>query len=242
VYKRQPRTPEDLRTVASWDRDLEALATELQRSRRASHDVPLPASLSASQVLRLSTDPDGLARELARPMPRPPAPAARRGTRFHAWVESRFEALELPLLDPDELPGGDAEIADEHDLAALKDAFERTAYAHRTPYAIEAPFQLALAGRVIRGRIDAVYRTQTADGITYEIVDWKTGHGGTADPLQLAIYRLAWSEQHEIPLETVTAAFVFVRTGKVTIPERLPTREQLEELLNPRSNISPSGD
>ncbi|MER7173631.1 ATP-dependent DNA helicase [Streptomyces mesophilus] len=232
---RTPRTPEDLRTVASWDRDLEALATELQRSRRASHDVPLPASLSASQVLRLSTDPDGLARELARPMPRPPAPAARRGTRFHAWVESRFEALELPLLDPDELPGGDAEIADEHDLAALKDAFERTAYAHRTPYAIEAPFQLAIAGRVIRGRIDAVYRTRTADGITYEIVDWKTGHGGTADPLQLAIYRLAWAEQHGVPPETVTAAFVFVRTGKVTIPERLPTREQLEELLNPRS-------
>ncbi|WP_199549601.1 ATP-dependent DNA helicase [Streptomyces sp. N35] len=239
---RTPRTPEDLRTVASWDRDLEALATELRRSRRASHDVPLPASLSASQVLRLSTDPDGLARELARPMPRPPAPGGPRGPPGPPRGRARFEALELPLLDPDELPGGDAEIADEHDLAALKDAFERTPYAHRTPYAIEAPFQLAIAGRVIRGRIDAVYRTQTADGITYEIVDWKTGHGGTADPLQLAIYRLAWSEQHEVPLETVTAAFVFVRTGKVTIPERLPTREQLEELLNPRSNISPSGD
>ncbi|MBC9711158.1 UvrD-helicase domain-containing protein [Streptomyces sp. TRM66268-LWL] len=235
---RTPRTPEDLRTVASWDRDLEALATELQRSRRASHDVPLPASLSASQVLRLSTDPDGLARELARPMPRPPAPSARRGTRFHAWVESRFEALELPLLDPDELPGGDAEIADEHDLATLKDAFERTAYAHRTPYAIEAPFQLAIAGRVIRGRIDAVYRTRTTEGTTYEIVDWKTGHGGTADPLQLAIYRLAWAEQQDVPLDKVTASFVFVRTGKITTPEHLPTREHLERLLT----FSPCGD
>ncbi|WP_415951077.1 UvrD-helicase domain-containing protein [Streptomyces sp. KLOTTS4A1] len=224
-------TPEELRTIASWDRDLDALAAELQRARQVVRDVELPGSLSASQVLRLSSDPDGLARELARPMPRPPAPAARRGTRFHAWVESRFEALELPFLDPDELPGADAEIADEHDLAALKDAFEHTAYAHRTPYAIEAPFQLGLAGRVIRGRIDAVYRTETAEGITYEIVDWKTGHGAAADPLQLAIYRLAWAEQQNVPLETVSAAFVFVRTGKVTTPERLPSRADLERLL-----------
>ncbi len=238
---RTPRTPEDLRTVASWDRDLEALATELRRSRRTVHDVPLPSSLSASQVLRLAGDPDGLARELARPMPRRPAPAARRGTRFHAWVESRFEALELPLIDPDELPGADAEIADEHDLAALKDAFEHTAYAHRTPYAIESTFQLALAGRVIRGRIDAVYRTETAEGVTYEIVDWKTGHGGSADPLQLAIYRLAWAEQQGVPVETVTAAFVFVRTGKVTHPERLPGREELERLLNP-APTAPAGN
>ncbi|SDK91946.1 UvrD-helicase domain-containing protein [Streptomyces indicus] len=229
---RTPRTPEDLRTIASWDRDLEALATELQRARRTVRDVELPASLSASQVLRLSTDPDGLAQELARPMPRPPAPAARRGTRFHAWVESRFEALELPFLDPDDLPGGDAEIADEHDLAALKEAFEHTPYAHRTPYAIEAPFQLAVAGRVIRGRIDAVYRTETAEGVTYEIVDWKTGHGRSADPLQLAIYRLAWAEQQGVPPETVKAAFVFVRTGKVTVPDRLPSREELARLLN----------
>ncbi|MFI6942219.1 UvrD-helicase domain-containing protein [Streptomyces sp. NPDC050418] len=238
-HARTPRTPEDLRAIASWDRDLDALAVELQRSRRTVRDVELPASLSASQVLRLSADPDGLARELARPMPRPPAPAARRGTRFHAWVESRFEALELPLLDPDELPGADAEIADEHDLAALKEAFEHTAYAHRTPYAIEAPFQFALAGRVIRGRIDAVYRTESTEGVTYEIVDWKTGHGGSANPLQLAIYRLAWAEQLEIPVESVTAAFVFVRTGKVTHPDRLPSREDLERLFAPPPQDGP---
>ena len=124
-------------------------------------DVPLPATLSASQLLRLAADPDGFAQELARPMPRPPQPAARRGTRFHAWVESRFEELPLPMLGPDELPGGDEddpEIADERDLAALKEAFERTPYARRTPYRVEAPFQITLAGRVIRGRIDAVYR------------------------------------------------------------------------------------
>ncbi|WP_053914592.1 UvrD-helicase domain-containing protein [Streptomyces sp. SCSIO 75703] len=231
-------TPEEARTVASWDRDLDALTGELLRARRTVTAVPLPASLTASELLRLAADPDGFAQELARPMPRPPQPAARRGTRFHAWIEARFEALTLPLLEPDDLPGGDAEIADEQDLAFLKDAFERTAYARRTPYRVEAPFQLALAGRVVRGRIDAVYKEGEGPGATYEIVDWKTGREGSADPLQLAVYRLAWSEQQRVPLESVTAAFLHVRTGEVVRPAALPGRRALEELLAPE----PPGD
>ncbi|ORT61240.1 ATP-dependent DNA helicase [Streptomyces sp. CB03238] len=227
-------TPEEARTIASWDRDLDALAGELLRARATTRDVLLPPSLSASQLLRLAADPDGFAQELARPMPRPPQPAARRGTRFHAWVEARFEEVPLPMLGPDELPGGEVfadepEIADERDLAALKEAFENTAYALRTPHRVEAPFQLALAGRVIRGRIDAVYYDRESG--TYEIVDWKTNRSRTADPLQLAVYRLAWAEQHGLPLDAVTAAFVYVRTGEVVRPEHLPGRTELESIL-----------
>lgn len=224
------RTPEESRTLASWDRDLDALAGELRRARATVRDVLVPASLSATQLLRLADDPDGFAQELARPMPRPPQPAARRGTRFHAWVESRFEELPLPMLGPDELPGGDesdTDIADERDLAELKEAFERTPYARRTPYRVETPFQITLAGRVIRGRIDAVYRT----GNTYEIVDWKTSRTNTADPLQLAVYRLAWAELHGLPLTDVTATFLFVRSGESVRPTRLPGRPELERIL-----------
>ncbi|MYS73803.1 ATP-dependent helicase, partial [Streptomyces sp. SID5926] len=179
----------------------------------------------------LAADPDGFAQELARPMPRPPQPAARRGTRFHAWVEARFEPLTLPLLEPEELPGGDAEIADDHDLEFLKDAFERTEYARRTPFRVETPFQLSLAGRVVRGRIDAVYKEGDGDTATYEIVDWKTNRAATADPLQLALYRLAWAEQQGVPPASVTAAFLYVRTGEVVRPEGLPDRAALEKLL-----------
>ncbi|MEV5545356.1 UvrD-helicase domain-containing protein [Streptomyces sp. NPDC052309] len=224
-------TPEEARTIASWDRDLDALAGELLRARESVTEVHLPASLTASQLLRLAADPDGFAQELARPMPRPPQPAARRGTRFHAWVEARFEELTLPMLEPEELPGSEAEIADERDLQFLKDAFERTEYAHRTPYRVEAPFQLELAGRVVRGRIDAVYKEGDGTTATYEIVDWKTNRSGTADPLQLAVYRLAWAEQQRIPLESVTAAFLYVRTGEVVRPAGLPDRSALERLL-----------
>lgn len=224
-------TPEEDRTIASWDRDLDALAGELLRSRAAVRDVPVPHSLTASQVMRMATDPDGLAQELARPMPRPPQPAARQGTRFHAWVESRFEELRLPLHAPEELPGSDAEVADERDLETLKEAFERTPYAHRSPYRVELAFQLALAGRVVRGRIDAVYKVVDGERTTYEIVDWKTGHQQNADPLQLAVYRLAWAEQQGVPLESVDAAFLYVRSGETVRPRRLPGRAELERLL-----------
>ncbi len=231
--------PEQARMIASWDRDLDALAGELRRARTTVHEVPVPLALSASQLLRLAADPDGFARELARPMPRPPQPAARRGTRFHAWVESRFEEVPLPFLGPDELPGSEddpdgtgagAGITDDRDLAALKEAFERTPYARRTPFRVEAPVRLTLAGRTIRGRIDAVYRAPGPDG-GFEIVDWKTGRAQDADPLQLAVYRLAWAEQHGLPLSEVSAAFLYVRTGELVRPSGLPGRAELERIL-----------
>ncbi|MFF7374407.1 UvrD-helicase domain-containing protein [Streptomyces massasporeus] len=233
--QRLPRphlTPEEARTIASWDRDLDALTGELLRARDSVTEVPLPTSLTASQLLLLAADPDGLAQELARPMPRPPQPAAHRGTRFHAWVEARFEELTLPMLEPEELPGSEAEISDERDLESLKEAFEQTEYAHRTPYRVEAPFQLALAGRVVRGRIDAVYKVGDGERATYEIVDWKTNRARTADPLQLAVYRIAWAEQQGIPPESVTAAFLYVRSGEIVRPDGLPDRAALERLLS----------
>jgi len=221
--------PEEQRLAASWDRDLEALSGELLRARAGRRDVPLPAALSATQLLRLAADPDGFARELARPMPRPPQPAARRGTRFHSWVEARYEPL--LLLGDDALPGAeDADdlVEDERDLARLKQAFLGTPYAALTPYRVETPFQLLLAGRVVRGRIDAVYRTGQD---SYEVVDWKTHREETADPLQLAVYRLAWAESRGLPLDRVSAAFLYVRSGTVVRPSPLPGRAELEALL-----------
>ncbi|MFJ1568303.1 UvrD-helicase domain-containing protein [Streptomyces erythrochromogenes] len=240
-------TPEEARAIASWDRDLDALEGELRRARAAVRDVELPPALSASQLLRLAADEQGFVRDLARPMPKPPQPAARQGTRFHAWVESRFDELPLPFLDVldpvADLPGADSgqEIADEADLDALKAAFERSPYADRPPHRMEAPVQLTLAGRVIRGRIDAVYRTTDENGDdAYEIVDWKTGRTTEADPLQLAVYRLAWAEATNTPLDRVAAAFLHVRSGRVIRPRNLPGRARLERILQGESG--PDGD
>jgi DNA helicase-2/ATP-dependent DNA helicase PcrA len=65
-------------------------------------------------------------------------------------------------------------------------------------------------------------------------VDWKTNARQDADPLQLAIYRLAWAELHDVPLEQVQAAFYYVRTGELVEPPALPGRAELERLVSPR--------
>ncbi len=123
-------------------------------------------------------------------MPRQPSPAARFGTRFHAWVEARFG--QQSLLDPDDLPGrGDLGIDDEDDLRELIAVFESGPFGDRVPHAVEAPFALVLAGQVVRGRIDAVYAEPDGGWL---VIDWKTNRQQTADPLQLALYRLAWAE------------------------------------------------
>ena len=215
-------------TVARWDAEVERLVAEAREARsRKGFDVRLPATLSATQLMRLANDPTGLAADLARPMPRKPNRAARFGTRFHAWVESYFG--QQLLLDPDDLPGAaDAGIVDDSELTELMNAFRNGPYGEHPPLEIEAPFALAIAGRVVRGRIDAVYRTSAG----YDVVDWKTSRHEAADPMQLAIYRLAWAELAGVPLERVGAAFYYVRTGDVVRPEHLPGRDQLSGLLS----------
>jgi DNA helicase-2/ATP-dependent DNA helicase PcrA len=212
--------------VAEWDAELERLVAEARQERASDIEVSLPSSLSATSVARLRDDPDAFARELARPMPRPPSSAARFGTRFHAYVEARFGQQQLIGLD--ELPGaGDAEI-DEVELRELVAAFEEGEFADRVPHAVEPPFALVLDGQVVRGRIDAVY--VEPDG-SFLVIDWKTNRTENADPLQLAIYRLAWAELTGVPVEQVRAAFHYVRSGRTVEPADLPGREELEEVL-----------
>ena len=123
------------------------------RGPRRARDVGRPPA--ARQPVRdlgrpAARRPRGFARELARPMPRPPAPAARFGTAFHAWVEDRFG--QQALIEPDELPGrADAGIDDEADLGEVVKRFEDGAFADRAPHAVEAPFALVL-GRPGRPR------------------------------------------------------------------------------------------
>ena len=212
--------------VRQWDLELETLVEE---ARAASVDevvVALPAAVSATTLMRLNTDPAGLARDLARPMPRKPSPAARFGTRFHAWVEAHVG--EPLLLDPDDLPGrADIDIAGDAELRELIEAFRAGPFGDRPPVQVEAPFALVLGGHVIRGRVDAVYAT--AEG--FNVVDWKTNRAQTADPLQLAMYRLAWAELMGVSIEVVTASFYYVRTGEVITHDDLPGRAELERLV-----------
>ena len=221
--------------VEGWDADLDALLDELRRSHEVRFEIPMPVSLSTTKLLAYAKDPGAFAEQLFRPMPKPPAPQARRGTEFHAWVEDRFGQLslfddaDLELYGEDEEGDQPAEHGEE--LEELKAAFLRSEYADREPYRIEAPFQVFLGGQIVRGRIDAVYRVGGGSPLEFEVVDWKTNRRQNADPLQLAVYRLAWAELSGVPLERIGAAFLYVRTGDVVRPENLPDRAGIERLL-----------
>lgn len=226
--------------VAAWDDDIERLLAEQRAARTPDRSVRLPETLSASAVLRLNADPVGFAADLARPMPRPPSRAARFGTRFHQWVEQHFSGTlrtggvgQLPLIDPDELPDrADSGAADDDELRELCQRFAAGRFGAVIPYALEAPFTLLLGGRLIRGRIDAVYRLADDEaGQRFQVLDWKTSRSGDADPLQLAIYRVAWAELTGLPLDRVDAAFYYVRDDRLQHPADLPGRSELEHLL-----------
>ena len=77
----------------------------------------------------------------------------------------------------------------------------------------------------------------TPSGSTVTTASWSsTGRPtatASADPLQLAIYRVAWAELAGVPVERVRAAFYYVRTGEVVEPAGLPGREELERLVSP---------
>ncbi len=222
---------DDLDVVRGWDDDIALLLEERRTELTATRVVALPSSLSASDLVRLAADPDAFTRRLARPVPGAPAPAARRGTRFHAWVEAHFGVQ--PLLEPDDLPGAaDSEIDSDDTLAGMQASFLASPYSELRPVGIEVGFSLVVGGRVVPGRIDAVFSSTGPAGETrYEVVDWKTSRRQDSDPLQLAIYRLAYAELAGVPLDHVDAAFLFVRDGSVVRPGDLPDREALEALL-----------
>ena len=261
-------------TVAGWDADIERLVAEAQRDRDGAVAVELPSTLSASAVLKLREDPQAYAAELARPMPRPPSRAARFGTRFHAWVERYLialagdQAVTLPLLDDEHVDDGfdDEEFPPDEDrddpaedpagegaadrlgpvaLRTLSDAFVAGRFGQVVPVAVEIPFTLMIGGRLVRGRIDAVYDVRTgrpgaqlgtgpdliAAEADYLVVDWKTGRAEHADPLQLALYRQAWADLHGVPVNRVAVAFYDVRADRLLTPD-LPGHDEIVRLLS----------
>ncbi|MFF5990203.1 ATP-dependent helicase [Prauserella flavalba] len=215
-----------------WIADTDVLLAERERASGDGDQVTLPGQLSVSQLVELAGEPEALARRLRRPLPFPPNAFARRGTAFHGWLERRFAGERL--LELEDLPGAaDFGEASDAELEALQEAFERSAWAHRTPHEVEVPFSTDIDGVTVRGRMDAVFADD--DG-GWTVVDWKTGavpEDGKLPALsvQLAAYRLAWAGLSGAPLEKVRAAFHYVRPDRTVRPVDLLDADGLRELL-----------
>lgn len=226
-----------------WATDVDALLAEFTAAELAEQQVELPGQLPATALVELRADPTRLAARLRRPLPYPPNPMARRGTAFHAWVQSWFGTEQL--LGLDELPGAADSTTEmgraDQELAAMQAAFRRSPWAHRNPIDVEVPFETSIAGTVIRGRMDAVF---AEPGDRWVVVDWKTGaEPGPADEaavaVQLAVYRLAWARlmaartgaTEDQMLQRVGAAFHYVRSGRTIAPADLAGPQELEQLI-----------
>jgi ATP-dependent DNA helicase UvrD/PcrA len=230
--------PGDQDLVAVWDRDAGLLLAE--RAHRRGDDaaqVVLPARLSVSSLVSLARDPAEFARQVRRPMPRPPAGQARRGTAFHQWLEQRYG--QQLLIDDSDLFGPDDDEApalrDEGDLAALRSRFEQGEWADRWPRAVEVPFETLVGDRLVRGRIDAVFADAPEGG--YDVVDWKTGKPPASEAerhavsVQLAAYRLAWAALAGVPVAEVRAAFYYVASDQTVRPADLLDEAGLAALI-----------
>ena len=113
------------------------------------------------------------------------------------------------------------------ELGLLCRAFEHGGFAERQPHALELPFALSLGGRLVRGRIDAVYRQPAGSDTDYLVVDWKTHRGGTADPFQLALYRVAAAQEYGSSVDRVAAGFYYVRADRLDVIDDLPNTAAL---------------
>jgi DNA helicase-2/ATP-dependent DNA helicase PcrA len=220
--------------INSWIGDAQALINEQRKVKDQTIRVALPPRLSTSTLVALHKDPQELALNIRRPMPRGQDQYSRRGTAFHLWVERQFTDAAtlfgdeyLDYLDP---------LEEDSKLEDLKKAWLGSEYANRTPARVEVPFETTIGGILVRGRIDAVYAT--ADG--FEVVDWKTGSSklDASAAVQLAMYRLAWAKLSGTDISKISAAFHYVPTSVTDRPADLLDESALIGLITNASKES----
>lgn len=207
--------------------DARAIIAEYNEFRAGASDVALPPRLSTSTLISLHEDPAELARNIRRPMPRAMDEYSHRGTAFHVWIENHFNAK--TLFDDEDFDSLTPFESDQK-LEDLKNQWLASSWATMQPHAVEVPFETVIAGILVRGRIDAVYKTDTG----FEVVDWKTGSKvlGESAAVQLAVYRLAWAKLQGVPVESVSAAFHYVPTNTTDRRANLLSEAELIDLLS----------
>ena len=217
------KVPDELREFVE---DARAIIAEFNEYKAGAFDVALPPRLSTSTLIALHEDRAELARTIRRPMPRAMDEFSHRGTAFHLWIEGHFNAK--TLFDDEDFDTL-TPLADDQKLEDLKAKWLASDWAKLEPYAVEVPFETVIAGILVRGRIDAVYKTDKG----FEVIDWKTGSKelGESAAVQLAVYRLAWAKLQGVAVESVSAAFHYVPIDKTDRRADLLTEEQLVGLL-----------
>jgi DNA helicase-2/ATP-dependent DNA helicase PcrA len=190
---------------------LDLLAREAEPARRPG----APTSVAVGGLIDYARCPKRFYWTAVRPLPRFSGPAARIGTRIHAWIERQaagqtalFEVDDQPDFAPEELAGEPGKIE------RLQQAFLASRFAGSRPLFAERPFLLSRGGFTLSGRIDAIYGSP--DG-PWEVVDYKTGRKPAEDDalagLQLDIYALACTEVWGKRPEDLTLTYLYLASA-----------------------------
>ena len=154
------------------------------------------------------------------------------------------------LLEQDEFTFEDAYEESESELeASVQRLWERFANSEwgsdewkERIWAVEYPVETHIEGLSLRGRIDAVFRTEDEDGERWVLVDWKSGSRPKMSTMQsrrfqLGLYRIAFSRIMGVDPERISTVFVYLGGKGVAevwdhqIRGGLPTEAQLAKVI-----------
>ena len=195
--------------------ELRLIAAAIHRDDGVTAEVP--PIISATAAVQLSSGAIE-AWDLIRPLPERPSAVRRIGTEIHRVIEERSRGLasypEETDLDEPSAPST-AERISQHLQHFRNLGFEdrRVARLPSGEPMVELPFSMKWNGKVVRGRIDAVFETN--DG-GLEIVDYKTGRRFEPDEHdQLDIYARALKANGFLdPDRPVTLTYAFLDGGE----------------------------
>ena len=169
---------------------------EVEQLRMLVEGLPEPADIpadgfsgtSVTGLVTLATCPRRFSWSEIERLPRQPAPWLRRGADLHR----RIELHNLGRIAFDELDDGYYDIPEVGDVAGPGGFanFAASRFADTKPRFAEAPIDLRVGERRVRGRIDAIYEPEPG---SWEIVDYKSGTAlrDEARMVQLEAYAIA---------------------------------------------------
>lgn len=206
-------------------------------------------------------------RGIVRPIPRMPSAAAQAGTQFHQWASVFLSAQDDFTLQQDD--GADgllvpatrqsmlAALADEEthgqetqgsSLLDWEQRLSTSPWAHRSVAWVERPIVASIDGRILKGKLDAVFhgplhyqpRTDSVASASedeYTIVDWKTGRRPISDEdiriklLQLDLYRLLLSMMLSIDISRIDACLYYVSEPRAQLRQIPALTRSSDEII-----------
>ena len=230
------RRLEEIESILDGDKiqsDIDLLLLEREASFSQLLETSLPVRIPASSFKDFIGDFESTAQRIRRPMPQAPYKQTRSGTLFHAWVEKQFGLVHFSGEEISE--DSDSKNIDSlahENIEQLQKNFLGSRFAKMKPLEIEREIQFTIGQNTFICKLDAVFAT---DGGVL-IVDWKTGKApkNQADEklrsLQLALYRLAYSQFTGLPMDQIEVCFYFVAENLELVPAAIADEKELMQL------------